>query len=193
MSILHNLDSIIESILYSLGAFGPILACILILVESIIPILPLGVFVTLNFLSFGHVLGFLLSLLFTILGCMLSFYIFRKGLNSWFNNKIKNKDKLENLMIKFSNISFGSLAAIMAMPFTPAFLVNIAAGLSSMSKKKFLAALCVGKAFMVYFWGYVGTSLIQSLKDPIILLRIVALVAVAYIISKLLNRKLKID
>lgn len=193
MGALHNLDVLIENILISLGAFGPLLACFLIIIESVIPILPLGAFVTLNFLSFGHIIGFIISLICTIIGCMMSFYIFRKGLNSWFNKKIEKRDKVENLMIKFSNISFGSLVAIIAMPFTPAFLVNIAAGLSSMSKKKFFAALCVGKCFMVYFWGYVGTSLLQSLKDPIIILRIIALVTVAYIISKAISKKFKID
>ena len=62
-----------------------------------------------------------------------------------------------------------------------------------MSKKKFIIALCIGKCFMVYFWGYVGTSLIQSLTNPIIILRIVTLVFIAYIISKAINKKLKID
>lgn len=193
MTILNNLDALIENILDSLGAFGPILACFLIVIESIIPILPLGVFVTLNFLTFGQIFGFIISLFFTIVGCLISFYIFRKGVYNWFHKKIKNKEKIENLMIRFSHISLGSLAAIMAMPFTPAFLVNIAAGLSSMTKKKFITALCIGKCFMVYFWGYVGTSLIQSLKDPIIILRIIALVAIAYILSRAINKKLKID
>lgn len=193
MSVLNNLDVLIENILESLGAFGPVLACFLIMIESIIPILPLGVFVTLNFLSFGQVIGFIISLFFTIMGCLISFYIFRRGVYNWFHKKIKNKEKIENLMLRFSHISLGSLAAIMAMPFTPAFLINIAAGLSSMTKKKFLAALCIGKCFMVYFWGYVGTSLVQSLKDPIIILRIIVLVAVAYILSRIINKKLKID
>lgn len=193
MEILNNLDVLIENLLNNLGAFGPILACFLIVIESIIPILPLGVFVTLNFLSFGHIFGFLISLFFTIIGCLISFTIFRKGVYNWFNKKIKDKEKIENLMIKFSHISLGSLAAIIAMPFTPAFLVNIAAGLSDMSKKKFIIALCIGKCFMVYFWGYVGTSLIQSLTNPIIILRIVTLVFIAYIISKAINKKLKID
>ena len=53
MEILNNLDVLIENLLNSLGAFGPILACFLIVIESIIPILPLGVFVTLNFLING--------------------------------------------------------------------------------------------------------------------------------------------
>ena len=97
MEILNNLDVLIENLLNSLGAFGPILACFLIVIESIIPILPLGVFVTLNFLSFGHIFGFLISLFFTIIGCLISFTIFRKGVYNWFNKKIKDKRKNRKL------------------------------------------------------------------------------------------------
>lgn len=193
MGILNNLDSIIENILLGLGLWGPILACLLILIESILPIMPLAVFITLNFISFGHVLGFFISVVFTVLGCMLSFYIFRKGLYNWFYKKIENKTKIENLMLRFSNISFGALVTILAMPFTPAFLVNIAAGLSKMSAKKYVYALILGKAALVYFWGYVGTSLVQSLKEPIILLRIAFIMIVAYVISKFVNKVLKLD
>ena len=193
MGIIHSLDVFIEELLLNIGAFGPLLACFLIIVESIIPVLPLSVFVTLNFLAFGHIIGFIISLACTIVGCMLSFYIFRKGVHNWFYKKIKDKEKIEHLVNKFSNISFGSLVAIISMPFTPAFLINIAAGLSNMSKKKFFISICIGKCFMVYFWGYVGTSLIQSIQNTIIILRIIALVTVAYIISRFINKKFKID
>ena len=55
--ILLHIDEFINTILASLGAYGPILGCLLILVESVVPILPLSVFITLNFISFGHIVG----------------------------------------------------------------------------------------------------------------------------------------
>lgn len=193
MEILNNLDTIVQNFLLSLGIWGPIFSCILILIESILPVLPLAVFITLNFMYFGNIFGFFISLLFTILGCYISFIIFRKGFSIKFQKKIKEKDKLENLMIKFSSISVGALAALVAMPFTPAFLVNIAAGLSNMSRKKFIFSMIIGKTAMVYFWGYVGTSLINSITNPILLIRIGFIMLVAYILSKGLNKILKID
>ena len=193
MEIIKNLDTIIENILNALGTFGPILACILIMIESLLPFLPLCVFITLIFLAFGNVLGYIISLIFTIIGCIISYTIFSKKIGSWFNKKIKDKETLNKLVLRFKNIHFTSLTVIIAMPFTPAFLVNIAAGLVKMNKKKFIFSLIIGKAIMVYFWGYIGTSLIKSITDPIILLRIFALLAVAYILSKLINQKLKLD
>lgn len=193
MGTITNLDTIIESTLNALGTFGPVLACILIMIESLLPFLPLCVFITLNFLAFGNILGYIISLIFTIIGCIISYAIFSKKIGTWFNKKIKNKETLNKLVVRFKKIHFTSLTVIIAMPFTPAFLINIAAGLVKMNKKKFISSLIIGKAIMVYFWGYIGTSLIKSITDPIILLRIFALLAVAYILSKLINKKLKLD
>ena len=40
MEILSDIDNIINNIMNNMGAFAPILACLLILVESMLPILP---------------------------------------------------------------------------------------------------------------------------------------------------------
>jgi uncharacterized membrane protein YdjX (TVP38/TMEM64 family) len=80
----------------------------------------------------------------------------------------------------------------MAMPFTPAFAVNIAAGLSKMNTKKFVLAVLIAKPFIIYFWSYVGTTLMQSFTDIFAIIRILALLLIAYAISKLIQAKLKI-
>jgi len=46
---------------------------------------------------------------------------------------------------------------------------------------------------MVYFWGYVGVTLIDSLKNPIYIIRILILVLIAYIIGKIVNRKVGVE
>ena len=61
MEILSDIDNIINNIMNNTGAFAPILACLLILVESMLPILPLAVFITINFYYMGTVTGFLIS------------------------------------------------------------------------------------------------------------------------------------
>ena len=88
-----------------------------------------------------------------------------------------------------SNISFYKLVLIIALPFTPAFLVNIMCGLSKLRFKKFLAAVIIAKTAIVYFWGFVGDNLVKSVSDPVILLRIGILLAIAYLISVIINKK----
>lgn len=186
------ISDFIYNLLETVGVYGPILSCLLIVFESIIPIMPLAVFITINFMAYGSVIGFILSWVFTILGCLMSFFLFRKGVQGWFQRLIKNKDKLNNLMIKFNNISFSELTVLIAMPFTPAFLVNIAAGLSKMDFKKYFFAILIGKIALVYFWGYIGTSLIESFRNPMILLKIAIILALAYVISRILKKLLKL-
>ena len=86
-----------------------------------------------------------------------------------------------------------NLILVIAIPFTPAFLINIAAGLAKMDKKKFIISIFIGKIFMVYFWGFIGVSLIESLKNPLIVIRVVILLLFAYILSVIAKKILKIN
>ena len=193
--IMANLDTIITSLIDSLGMYGPLLGSFLILVESILPILPLSVFITLNFYAFGNLLGFLISYILTVMGCNIAFYISRKLLINKMDKIYKRygKNKIVKLVKNFSNFKFKNLVLLMAFPFTPAFLVNIMSGISDMDHNKFLIASIVGKPFMVYFWGYIGVTLLQSLTHPEYLIKIAIMLVVAYILSYIINKKLDID
>lgn len=177
-----------------LSNYGPIAGIILIIVESIIPILPLSVFITLNMVSYGSIFGFFISWLSTIVGCMISFTLFRSLFRKKLYKFLKKKklDKLENVMKSISNISFSNLVLFIAIPFSPAFLINIAAGLSQIKTNKFFLSLIIGKMIMVYFWGYIGTSLLESLSDITVLFKIAFLLVGAYVLSKLFEKKLKV-
>ncbi len=188
------IDTFIDTTLQGLGIWGPIVGCFFILIESMVPILPLFVFITLNFLAFGNVLGFIISWIFTCIGCSISFFLFRKKVQTWLFKRLKKEGVIsERTIDMITNLKFEQLATIIAIPFTPAFLINIAAGLSKMSYKKYLGALLIGKVFLVYFWGFIGVSLIESIKNPIYLVRVGILLLLAYIISRIISRKFKIE
>jgi len=193
MELLKNLDILVNEFLLGIGIFGPILGCLCMLVESIIPIMPLFVFITINFLAFGNILGFIISWIFTVLGCLLSFFIFRKKIKNWFDGKIEKNEQFKKIMKMIDKLKLEQLAVIIAVPFTPAFMINIAAGLSKIPLKKFTIALLIGKLFMVLFWGFVGTSLIQSLTNPLAFIKVIILLIVAYISSKVVSKKFKFD
>ena len=69
---MKNLDIWLTNFLLSIGMWGYVLSCFLILIESIVPALPLSIFITLLFYKFGVFIGFIISYVFTILGCILS-------------------------------------------------------------------------------------------------------------------------
>ena len=192
---MESVTLIINNIVNYMVSLGPIGGFVLILLESVLPPLPLGAIVGLNMLSFGNVYGFILSYVAVIIGCMTSFslfrYLFKDKYMKWFNQK--NKERIKKWMNKLSNIKFTTLVVLFALPITPAFLVNIAGGLSEISYKKYLMALIVGKPAMLLFYGYIAVSLVDSLKDPANIIRVVLLVTITYIISKIIERVVKVE
>lgn len=187
-----TVTNLIEQITTQLQNFGPIAGVLLILLESIIPALPLAVFIALNINAFGLVFGIILSWLSTCLGCYISFLIFSKVSDTFLEKYLKKKN-IKKVINKMKTIDFANLTVILALPFTPAFAVNIAAGIVGMSKKKYLLALLIGKIFMVIFWGCVGKTLIESVTDITTIFIMAVLILIAYIISKIVSKKMNIE
>ena len=191
-SIVEFLEKVVIFIQNS-GTLGVFISCGMMMVESILPFLPLGVFITITMLVLGKVWGFIVSWIFTIIGCTMSYFIFRNGFGKKFDHLTENKELIKKYKKIFKDISLGKLVLIIAMPFTPAFVVNIVAGLSKMDFKKYFIALVIGKISMVYFWGYIGTSLVDSIKNPIIIVKIIASMFLCYLIYVLVKKVFKLD
>ena len=177
----------------ALGVYGPLLGSLFIILESIIPPLPLFVFITINFVAFGKVLGFIISWICTCIGCILSYCLVKKLFRNWIVNKIKDVNLLTKCMNYVENLSLTQVTMILSIPFTPAFMVNIAAGLCNMNFKKFLTAILISKIFLVYFWGIVGTGLLESFHNPTSLITVVVMIVIAYILSIVIKKVFKID
>ena len=176
----------------SLGFFG---GFVLIFFESIIPVLPLSLFIGFNILSFGNVLGFIISYIATVVGCICSFLIFRYVLRDKYERFIdkKNLKRVKKLTDKMTNIDFNVLVVLLACPFTPAYFINIAGGLSKIPFKKFLFSLLISKLSLIYFWGYVGVNFLESIENPIVLVRIFIIILLAYLISKIIEKIIKVE
>lgn len=187
-------EDFIETALNSLGLWGPILGCFFIVIESIVPILPLFVFITLNFLSFGHFWGFIISWIFTCIGCSISFFLFRKKVQTWLYKRLKKHGIISKKSIDIiNNLRLEQLAIIIAIPATPAFMVNILAGLSKMSYKKFIWALMIGKVFLVCFCGYIGCSLVESFKHPVVFVKVGIMLGISYLAGRIVSKRFKIE
>lgn len=191
--MMEMVDSLVQLITYYLQQFGVPFGIILIILESIIPILPLGVFIAFNMMAFGGIIGFVISWIATCLGCHLSYFFFNKFFSKMFLSNTKRKEKLNKVVKKMQNIEFSKLVLIIALPFTPAFLVNIACGLVGMNKRKFLFSVLIGKLSIVYFWGFVGKSLLESITDLTTVIRLILLLCISYIVSKIVNKRLEIE
>ena len=161
----------------------------LIVLESIIPALPLALFIDLNMILFGNLSGFILSWIATICGCILSYSICRYGLSNKLYKYAQKHPKTKKMILKIKNMTFSKLVVILAIPFTPAFSINIGAGLAKMEFKKFLFALVISKLSIVYFWGFVGTTFIESLTDITVLIKLGFIIIAVFVLSKFVLRK----
>ena len=191
--MLAKLIILIDKLIEKLIIFGPIAGFFLIILESIFPILPLGVFIAFNVEAFGLLQGFLLSYAATSIGCIISYYLFRNLLSDYYYNKIAKKKKLKKATKTFANIKFSNLVLVMALPFTPASLVNVIAGITKVPQIKFILAVVISKVFIIYFWGFVGKSLLSSFNDLKTLLILTIILILAYIISKIVSIKMNLE
>ena len=174
---------------------GVLFGFFVVFLESFIPALPLSVFVALNVNAFGFFIGIFISWIATSLGSIICYSLYKL-----FKEKLvillpkrKYLHKINSGIEKFKSIKFTQLVLILTLPFTPSFLINILGGLSGMSKEKFIIAVLIGKLFEIIFWGYIGMSLIDSLGDVKSLIYILSTLIIAYIISKVISKKLNIE
>ena len=176
-----------------LQTYGIWLGCFVVLLEAIIPILPLGIFIAFNMIAFGSVVGFSISWISSIIGCLCSYLFFYKIGGKRLEEKIEKHKKVTRVKEAIKNISFTYLALIIALPFTPAFLINVACGLSKVKFKKYIFAIMLGKISIVYFWGFISKSLLQSITDIRTIISVAILLVITYILSKAINKKLNIE
>ena len=186
------MEELINKLTEFIGQFGIFSGFILVFLESMIPVLPLSAFVAINIFTYGNILGFLISYFGTVTGCICSYYLCRK-FNDFFEKKYKGNEKVEGLKKKLRNIKLPTLVVILAIPFTPAFAINISAGLTKYDFKKYLSAILIGKLPMIYFWSFIGASLKESLTDVTILIKIAVMLIITYLVSMVVNKFINND
>lgn len=189
------INTIVEYSTEVISNGGILFGMLLIMIESFIPVLPLSVFIALNTHTFGLLPGILMSWVSTCIGCYISYLIFYYVSNNIIYKYLskKTRNKIDKAVDKFQNISLANLTVIITLPFTPAFLINILAGVSGMSKKKYIVALLIGKIFMVSFWGYIGKSFVESMTDISAIIVMSIMIIIAYALSKLIGKNTNIE
>ena len=193
MAFISNLNNILNNFLESAGIWGGIISCLLIMIEPSLPFLPMFLFVTINILVFGYVLGFILSYIFAVLGCLVFYIIYNKLLSKKAYKFYKDKNKLHSLVKKYKNIKLETLTTIISLPFTPAFMINLLAAVSGMPLKKYLIAEMIAKVFIIIFWGFLGFNLVKCFENPLYLIVIGITLLCGYVISKIVNIKYDLE
>jgi len=199
--MLNNLNDMLEEFLINAGMWAPFFSTILVFLEGILAFLPLVVFVTVNVESFnlylgapwGTMLGIFISWIFSVCGGYCTFLLCRKGLQNFFLKHFKKKGLIRKFVDFVGTAKFSFIVLFMSCCFTPSFFMNVGAGLSTMSKKRYFYILLIGKFFCVCFLAYVGTGFVECLTNPYKLIEMIIMLLIAYFFSKFVSKKFDLD
>jgi uncharacterized membrane protein YdjX (TVP38/TMEM64 family) len=156
----------IKALLDRYSDLGPLPGILLPLLESLLPILPLVVFVFANSAAYGMWLGFLYSWIGACIGAMLVFLIAR-----WFGRRFgprirRRFPKTERFFTWVERKGFTPIFLLSCFPFSPSALINISAGLSNMPLHSFMTAIILGKAVMIFTLSFIGSDLQAMVDQP---------------------------
>ncbi len=187
------IGDIIIQVLEFYGSLGVLLGFALPFIESFLPFLPLIVFILANSIVFGLFLGFFISWLGTCTGMLLVFLILRRMSRFQWVQRIKNQKQVKGVTNFFEERGFAPIFLLLCFPFTPSALINVVAAFTKMSFYKFMLAVLLGKAVMIFYVAYVGESIASFAENPyrtiVVLLFIVVLWFVGKYIEKFIDSK----
>ena len=184
MDIFNEINIFLTNLIINFKEIGLIVCSLLILLEAMLPFLPLSLFVTIIFISYGKLVGFLASWIFSVLGAIIVFNIVAK-----FNFKFKKSKKY---LDKFSHISLINLVILYAIPFNPTFLITLICSCSKINIKKYIWGLALGKFLEIYFWGFIGCSFFESLTNIKCIVKVIIGLTLMYIVALIAKKKYKI-
>ena len=117
---------------------------LMMVVQNSITVIPLLLVITLNYILFGFVIGFLWSWITGLVGAAIIFVTTRFLLQSWIKKKVDS-----SLLYKIEQKGFSFVFQARIIPFVPTSLINIIGGVSSIEFKSFMIATGLGN--FLYF------------------------------------------
>jgi uncharacterized membrane protein YdjX (TVP38/TMEM64 family) len=163
---------------------GPLIAFILPFLEAFFPVLPLFAIITANAAAFGLWKGFIYTWFGACMGSLLTFYMVRRFGSKWSKRAIEKYEPLSRSSLWIEQHGFSVLFLLRCFPFSPSSLINVLAGLSSISLVTYFWATILGKSVSVFILSYIGSDFSELLEDPWKLTLTIMFVTVIWIIGK---------
>ncbi len=179
------------SISEKFGFFGPFYGIAVTMIESFFPPLPLALFVTLNVMMFGPVLGYIYSWIGTCLGSIMVFLLLRKYGRSKFRMMEERYELVGKASCWAKEKGGMAIFILLCFPFTPSIAVSVLAALTDLSKRTYFIALIFGKMVMIMILSVVGYNIYAALQYPLRLIAVLTIVTAFYFAGKKLLEKLQ--
>jgi len=145
------------------GWIGIFVDLLIIMLFALFPVIPFVLIAGVNTLLYGWVGGFLLSLVGSLLGAAVGFWLARTLGQPWAQPKMGKLGKWGKLI---EGNSFTIILISRLIPILPSAAVNYAAGLSLMTFPRFLLATFIGKIPMILWESWVGHDFWRLTDHP---------------------------
>lgn len=182
----------VEGLVSYARSFGPIMPLAVFfvtVVQAIVPVIPFIILCSANSLLFGITEGTLLTWAATLVGASVTFYTARSMGYDWASRKYNkiNTEMIDNLN---GYKGFLMILSLRLLPYVPAPLINVSAGVSGIRFFWFLLASAIGKLPFIIGYGMLGYSLTQSKNYTVGLALMAGLILVPYLIARYRKKRM---
>ncbi|WP_064091911.1 TVP38/TMEM64 family protein [Rossellomorea aquimaris] len=139
------MESYLLDLFKVLGDFAIALSIILNIFISVLGVVPSVVITAVNIKFFGFENGLFISIIGEALGSIVSFYLYRKGINKLLNSKEITNKYVTKLMKSRGIEAFCMIIFLRVFPFIPSGIVTLAAAISKVGIINYSVASTIGK------------------------------------------------
>lgn len=163
-----------------------LLTLLLMIVQNMFTIIPLLLLISINVSLFGFLYGYLWSWITSIVAGVLAFlmarYWFQELLMRKLNDRIKGKIQQNGFAYVFVGRIF---------PFVPTSLINITAGVSTISLSHFTISTLLGNMIYMFVLSLIPLGILSLQLENYVYAILVVLFILGFVAAKLIRRKRK--
>lgn len=181
----------VKAYILSFGALAPIVSFLLMIFQAIAAPLPAFLITFANAALFGWVWGAVLSWVSAMAAAGICYGI-AKYLGREVVEKLTSKTALKSVDVFFERYGDYTIVICRLLPFVSFDIVSYAAGLTSMSFKRFMIATGIGQLPATIIYSYIGGMLTGGVKWVVMgLLCLFALSLLIYVLKNIYASKYK--
>lgn len=179
--------SAIEHLLNTYKDYAVVLSILINVLISIIGIIPAWLLTAINIKLFGFTGGFLVSFLGEIIGTIVSFLLYRKGLQKRFSSNASKFKLLNRLLSLEGKEAFYGVLFLRLIPFIPSSLITLFAAFGKVTWSSFILASLIGKFPVILFESYSVNQVLEFTLFGKIILGLLLIVLLIYFSRKRFN------
>lgn len=145
----------------SFGILMPVFIFVITAIQAIIPGVPFAVLCSASGILFGLLKGMVMIWAATLFGAAVLFYISRKLGYGW-AEKFMEKYKVRGLQKLEGEKGFITILVLRLLPYFPAPVINISAGISNVKFSSFFLASAIGKLPFIIAYTLLGYSILKK-------------------------------